>query len=304
MQAIDQVTLNFDPGAMAALNAIIALVIFGVALDLRLTDFRDLLRTPRALVLGFAAQFLYLPAVTLALVWLLQPPASIALGLFLVAACPSGNMSNFLTHHARGNVALSVSLTGAATVLAMFATPFNFALWSSLYPPTATLVRETSVATGEMMVTVLFLLVLPIVAGMLVSAFLPMLAARLRKPLRLASLVIFALFLVGALVANWQIFIVHVGTVAWLVFLHNALALAGGYVIAALGGMAEPERRAISIETGIQNSGLGLALVFAFFNGLGGMAIVAAWWGIWHLISGYTLASWFRSRPVARVAPV
>src|SRR5690606_36453051 len=107
-------------------------------------------------------------------------------------------------------------------------------------------------------------------------------------------LVIFALFLVGALAANWQVFTLHVGTVAWLVFLHNALALSGGYVIAALGGMAEPERRAISIETGIQNSGLGLALVFAFFNGLGGMAIVAARWGIWHLVSGYTLASWFR----------
>lgn len=303
MQPIDQLALNFNPSALMALNAIIAVIIFGVALDLRPDDFRRLLHTPRAFLLGFLSQFLFLPFATLILVFILQPAPSIALGMFLVAACPGGNMSNFLTHHARGNLALSVSLTGVSTLCAAVATPLNFAFWSQFYQPAAELIRATDVSMRELLVTVFLLLVLPIALGMLVNARAPRIAERLRTPMRVVSLVVFAIFLLAAFLANWTNFVTYIGAVIVIVFLHNGVAFLGGYVIAAAGRLSEADRRAISIETGIQNSGLGLLIIFAFFQGMGGMALVAAWWGIWHLLAGFALATWFRHRPLGGPAP-
>ena len=107
-------------------------------------------------------------------------------------------------------------------------------------------------------------------------------------------------FILLALAANWGIFLQFVGAVAALVFLHNALALGAGYATARLMGLSEFDRRAVMIETGIQNSGLGLILIFGFFNGLGGMAVVAAFWGIWHAISGMALAGMMSRTQAAR----
>lgn len=224
-----------------------------------------------------------------------------ALGLILVAACPGGNISNFIVHRAGGNTALSVSLTAAATIFAIVMTPFNLAFWGDLYPPAASLVRETSVSPLQMAGTVAILLLLPLALGMVVNARFPKLTERMRGPMRILSLAIFAVFVLAALAANWRYFLDYVGVVAGIVFLHNGLALAGGYFLAAAGGLNEADRRAVSIETGIQNSGLGLVLIFNFFNGLGGMAIVAAWWGVWHILSGLLLAAWFRRRDAGGV---
>ncbi len=296
MASIDQVTLNFSPAGLTALNVVLGIVMFGVALDLKVSDFARLLRTPRAFFLGFLSQFFLLPALTFVLVLVTRPSPSMALGLILVAACPGGNISNFITHRAGGNTALSVSLTGAATICAIVMTPFNLAFWGDLYAPAAPLVRETSVSPLEMAGTVAVLLLLPLAIGMAVNARLPVLAERMRGPMRVLSLLIFAGFVLAALAANWRYFIDYVGAVAGIVFLHNALALAGGYGLAAAGGLDEGDRRAVAIETGIQNSGLGLVLIFNFFHGLGGMAIIAAWWGVWHILSGMALAAWFRRR--------
>ncbi|TYR33698.1 bile acid:sodium symporter family protein [Mesorhizobium microcysteis] len=299
---LDDVTLNFNPSGLMLLNAVLAIVMFGVALDLSVADFRRVAKAPRALALGFASQFVFLPAATLLLVIVTAPPPSIALGLILVAACPGGNISNFLTHRAEGNTALSVSLTAISTVAAVFMTPFSLAFWAGLHAPAAELVRETNVSVLDMGFTVGVLLVLPLGAGMAINARVPRVAARMRGPMRIVSLLVFAGFVAGALAANWAIFIAYVGMVFVLVLVHNAVALAGGYVIAAGGGLAEADRRAISIETGIQNSGLGLVLIFNFFGGLGGMAIVAAWWGVWHIVSGLAVAELFRRRNKAELA--
>jgi BASS family bile acid:Na+ symporter len=269
---------------------------FGVALELRPRDFKGVLVTPRPVLIGLAAQFVLLPAFTYLLVLAIRPAPSVALGMMLVAACPGGNVSNFLTHHARGNTALSVTMTAVSTAVAIVMTPLNLALWAGLYEPTAAILKAVALDPLDMLLAVALLLGLPMAAGMLIGHRFPRLVARVQRPVRAASLVIFGLFVVGALAANWRHFVDWVGVVVIAVFLHNALAIASGWGAARAAGLSERDRRAVAIEVGIQNSALGLILIFNFFGGLGGMAIVTAWWGIWHLVSGLTVASWWSRR--------
>lgn len=298
MEPIDQVRLNFDDSTLLLLNVLIGLIMFGVALDIRMADFRRVVTDPRGPLIGLGAQFLLLPALTFVLVTVLDPVPSIGLGMILVAACPGGNFSNFLAHHARANAALSVSMTAISTAMAVVMTPFNLSFWGGRIPATAAILEEVSLDPIDMLLTILLILGVPLAAGMVVAAARPGWAERLRRPMKIFSLGAFALFIVGALAANWQQFLDRVGTVALIVALHNAVALAIGYWSAR--GLRSPryDTRAISIEVGIQNSALALVLIFGFFDGLGGMAIIAAWWGVWHLVSGLAIATWWSRRPV------
>ena len=296
MNEIDLVRLNFNPQSLWALNAIIGLVMFGVALDLKVSEFKGIVESPKPVLIGLAGQFLLLPAFTFLLVLAIRPAPSIALGMMLVAACPGGNISNFLAHHARGNAALSISMTAISTAVAIVMTPLNLSFWGSLYPPTLTILKSVALDPLDMLLAVFMLLGLPLVAGMWTARRLPRLAQRLHRPMKYFSLVVFGLFVVGALAANWRYFVEFVGFVVFAVFLHNALALVTGYFAARFAGLPEADRRAVAIEVGIQNSALGLILIFNFFGGLGGMAIVTAWWGIWHIVSGLTVASLWRLR--------
>jgi BASS family bile acid:Na+ symporter len=216
--------------------------------------------------------------------------------MMMVACCPAGNLSNWFTHIGRGNTALSVSISSSSTLLAVVLTPFNLQLWASLYPPTAAILRDVAVPLGEMFSTIFVLLGVPLATGIFVTVKYPRVANRLRVPMKRFSLVVFAAFLVGALAANWSAFVNYVGGVVGVVAFQNAVALTAGYFTARAFKLIERDRRAVAFECGIQNSGLGLILTFAFFDGLGGMAIVAAWWGIWHLIAGMTLAQWWARR--------
>jgi BASS family bile acid:Na+ symporter len=144
---------------------------------------------------------------------------------------------------------------------------------------------------------VVVLLGVPTTLGVWVSHRYPHFAARARRPFQVLSLVFFVLFVVGALVVNWNFFLQYTQRVVLFVFLLNAFALMTGYYTARAFRLPEPDRRAVSLEVGIQNSGFGLALVFNFFGGLGGMAIVAAWWGIWHILAGLTVSTVWRRRP-------
>lgn len=290
MTGIDEVTLNFSPASLTLLNAILAIVMFSIAIDLSPSDFRRLSRAPKPLIVGLFSQFLVLPALTFGLIWLTAPRPSIALGLILVAACPGGNISNFITHRAGGNAALSVSMTAFATIGAIVMTPFNIALWGGLYPPTREILQRTEIDPVQIAITVGLMLVLPLILGVTLNQRRPDVTRRLRRPLQYLSMGIFIAFIVLALAANWGFFLGFAGAVAGLVIVHNALALGGGWVVATLTRLSPFDRRAITIETGIQNSGLGLVLIFAFFHGLGGMAVAAAFWGIWHAISGLGLA--------------
>lgn len=290
MADIDTLVLNFSPGSLQLMNAILAIVMFSIALDIRLSQFGALLRAPKPVLVGFASQFLVLPALTFLLVLIFQPRPSIALGLMMVAACPGGNISNFITHRAGGNAALSVSMTAIATICAIFLTPANLALWGSLYEPTRAILQETFIDPVSVAFTVMVLLVLPLSLGMTVNAKMPALAARIRRPMQILSMVIFGIFIIGILAGNWRNFLDFAAVVAGLVIFHNALALGAGFSMATVFRLTPYDRRAITIETGIQNSGLGLILIFGFFQGLGGMAVAAAFWGLWHVISGITLA--------------
>lgn len=294
---IDDALLNFSPASLQILNAVLAIVMFSIAIDLKPSDFKRLLRAPKALATGLFSQFLVLPALTFLLILIAKPTPSVALGLILVAACPGGNISNFITHKAGGNSALSVSLTAFSTVGALFLTPLNIALWGSLYQPTREILRETSIDPVSVAITVGVMLVLPLCAGVLLNVKKPELTTKVRQPLQYLSMGIFVAFVVLALSANWAAFLQYAGAIAALVLIHNALALLGGYTTATVAGLSTFDRRAVMIETGIQNSGLGLIMIFGFFNGLGGMAVVAAFWGIWHAISGIALAGYLSRTP-------
>ena len=295
---IDEVMLNFSPGSLMLLNAILAGVMFSIAIDLRPEDFHKLLRGPKPLIAGLVSQFVVLPVMTFGLVLATAPRPSVALGLMLVAACPGGNISNFITHRAGGNAALSVSMTGVATVGAILLTPLNIALWGNLYAPTREILRAVAIDPVQVAITVGLMLALPLVLGVTLNVKRPDLTEKMRWPLQMLSMAIFIGFVAAALAANWGFFLAFAGVVAGLVIAHNALALGAGYTVARIAGLRAFDRRAVTIETGIQNSGLGLVLIFGFFGGLGGMAVVAAFWGIWHAISGLVLAFLWARRPM------
>lgn len=300
---IDEIALNFSPAGLLVMNVVLGIVMFGIALDMKLGDFKLIINLPRSMLIGLLGQFLLLPAVTFALVYLLRPAPSMALGMILVAACPGGNISNFFTHVARGNTALSVCMSATSTASAVVMTPLNFTFWGSLYPEGAAILRTVAVDAGDLAATIFLLLGLPLSAGLYISHRRPRWAARAKRPMRYFSMGFFALFVLSALAVNFEHFLNYIHLVALIVLVHNGLALLAGYFSARMVGLPEHDRRAVAIEVGIQNSGLGLILVFNFFDGLGGMAIIAAWWGIWHIISGMFLASfWARRVPEEALA--
>ena len=296
--AIDQVRLNFNPQGLFVINAAIGLMMLGVALELKLNDFKRILVVPKAPVIGLTAQFILLPAFTFLLTLIMRPPPSVALGMILVAACPGGNLSNIITYLARGNCAVSVSMTAVSTAAAIFMTPLNLTLWGSLNPDTAQILKKVSLSPFDVFVNIFIILGIPLMVGLAISHYLPSLVQKVRKPFKIFSLIFFLSIVAGALIANWQNFINYVGLVFFGVLIHNALALNLGYWSGRALRLNEPDNRAVSIEVGIQNSGLGLVLVFNFFDGLGGMAIITAWWGIWHIIAGLTVAFIFSRRPL------
>ncbi len=299
-QIVDSVHINFDTQSLWVLNVALALVMFGIALEISFDDFKKLGRQPKLVLTGVFSQFFLLPAVTFGLVWVLEPMASIALGMFMVAACPGGNISNFITHLARGNSALSVTLTAIATLLAIVMTPLNLQFWGGLYGPTANILREVSISPFEMVKLVALLLGVPLILGMLVNHFKPNLAKRMAKGFKIASLVFFVGLVFLALYKNMAIFLDYIFYVFWLVLLHNLVAFLTGFSLAKAMGFSEENVRSITVETGIQNSGLGLLLIFTFFDGLGGMALLTAFWGIWHLVSGLILGSFWGYRPIEK----
>lgn len=298
-ESLDAIRISFGSAGIVAMNLVLALVMFGVALDLRVDDFRRVFHMPRAFVLGFVSQYLIFPALSFLLILALRPPPSFALGLLLVAALPAGNMSNFLTHLAKGTTPLSISMTALSTAAAPVATPLVFALWAPHVPGAAELLHTIRLDPMALLGSMVAVLGLPLAAGMWLRARRTPLADRWLRPLRRLSLVLFAVFVVAAVSANLGTLRDVLGRIAPAIMAQNALAIAGAYLVSALGGLAEPDRRALSFEIAIRNAGLGLALVLTFFEGLGGMALATAWYGAWDLLTGGLLAQWWARRPPA-----
>ena len=286
---LSNVRIDFSEGKLLFLNLALAFIMFGVALGIETKNFQELLRNPKSVITGVISQFLLLPALTFLLVLLFNPVAGLGLGMILVAACPGGNVSNFFSSVSKGNVALSITLTAIATILAMIMTPINFEFYSKLFLADKfdLVIKMDAFA---MMKTVLFLLVIPLIIGIIFSAKLPGLTKKISKPIKILSFLILIAFIVFAFLSNLDKFIEYWHYIVGLVFVHNLLALGSGYGLSKLFGNKEQDNRTISIETGIQNSGLGLVLIFSYFDGNGGMALITAWWGIWHIISGMAIS--------------
>lgn len=293
----ESIQLHFTAGNTWVLNGCLAFVMFGVALELKPADFKQLAHSPRAALAGLVAQFIALPAVTYLLVVILSPSPAIALGLILVSACPGGNISNFMSSLAGGNVALSVSLTAAGSLLSVFLTPLNLEWWGSLYTPAAVLLRKVNVGFSDVFATLVLIAGIPLLLGMTLHHNYPQTAKKLNRWLRPLSILLFIGFVAVAFLQNTDAFLKYIHLIFFIVLAHNALAFSTGFLVAKIGRTPPTEQRTIAIETGIQNSGLGLVLIFAFFNGLGEMALVAGWWGIWHILSGLGLSCyWARTR--------
>lgn len=298
-ESLDQVSLSFSPSATLVLQCILAIVVFGVSLELSFSDFARLLRQPRPVIAGLLSQLVALPLFTFALVLVLDPLPSLALGMMMTAACPGGNMSNVLTHWSHGRTSVSMTLTTVSSLVSPITTPLTFRLLGDLHPATQSAMQQIAVPWSELVMTIVVALLLPLLTGMWLAQSQPLLAARIRRPLKRFGVGVFFVFIALAVGANFGMFRAALLTIFGLVLVHNLVALATGYGCATLFRVAEAERRAITFESGIHNLALGLTLVFTYFQHLGGMALLVAWWGVWHLVTGGLLARWWARRPPA-----
>jgi BASS family bile acid:Na+ symporter len=302
MTDLDALRIQFDARSLVALKLILGFILFGIALDIRPADLRNVLGRPRLALVGLASQYVVFPLVALAFIAVLRPQPSLALGLMLIATLPGGNISNYMVRVAGGNTALSISLTALAELTAFVFTPLMFGLLAPITPGAAALFHTIRLDPVELFLNVLVIVIVPVLLGMTLAQRAPALVRRIEKPVRIASLLFFVLLVVVAIVVNREAFVAHAGTAAlWCIPL-NALALASGYFFARVTGLPEQLARTIAFETGMKNTGLGLVLVFAFFDGLGGLALTSAFWGIWHCISGAALAYWWKQRTGQRLA--
>ncbi len=303
INTIDGIQVTLNAGGMNTINIILAFVMYGVALGIKPQIFVEVFKKPKSVLLGILCQLFLLPAFTCLLAILLTGWISpmMGLGMILVAACPGGNISNFMSSLAKGNIELSVSLTAISTALAVILTPFNFWCWGSIYLHSAAVSAEIPtlvIPLWDVFKTIFILLGIPLVLGILTSHYLPKVAAVLKKPLQWLSIGIFVAMVVLSFGSNLDAFLKCIKYIFLVVLVHNLLALGIGFGVGTIGKVPYKDRRTLTIETGIQNSGLGLALMlgtslFANFPPHGGMLVITAWWGIWHIISGLTVATIF-----------
>lgn len=302
MTELDAIQLNFNPASLQLLSLMLAFVMFGVALDMRPSDFRQVAKFPAAFGIGLFCQYVLLPATGFLGTLVFQTSPSISLGILLVCTCPGGNVSNFFTYRSGGNAALSVSMSSVSTLACIVMTPLNFSFWASQRSATAALLETIYIDPVALVIQVVSILLLPCSLGMILRHYRADLADKIKGPINIFSSLLFLSFIVGGLAANWNSFINYIGSTFWLVLAVNALALTVGYQFARLFGLSRADSKAVSFEVGIQNTAFGLILCFNFFSALGGMALVSAWWGIWHLISGLCLVSYWRYRAQQQTA--
>jgi BASS family bile acid:Na+ symporter len=290
MTALDSLRIVLDPAGQAGVALALMLVMFGVALGLRVDDFRILADKPRVFIGGVVTQIMILPLVTFGLIHLISPPPSIALGMIVVACCPGGSVSNLLTHLSRGEVAVSVALTATSSMLAALLTPASTLFWAQAYAPTAELLRSLEVSPLLFIGQTTLLLAIPLAAGMIVAAKKPRIAERIRKRTTLVGALVLVATIIYGVIYFYPVLWPAVGLLAGITVLHNSAAFLTGATAGWLLSRQSAVRRALTFEVGIQNSGLALIILLSQLKGVGGAAAIAAVWGVWHIIAGGTLA--------------
>ena len=284
------------------LSVVLALMVFAVALELKIEDFRRVAQTPRAVICGLIPQFILLPVGTWLATLALDLPANVEAAMILVAACPGGSLSNVITHFGRGNTALSVSVSAVASVIALFATPFNFGWMIATNPATASWLRELNLDASGIWLSLLFLLAIPMLLGLFVAYKIPKTTAKIQKPLANFSLFALLAFIVLGIIKERQLLTLGLLPMLAIVIVHNASGLFFGWITSVVMGVSERDRRAVMIEGGMQNSGLALGIIALQFNADLGMVIIASLWGIWHIVSGLSLAFWWRRKDARVIA--
>ena len=303
LSQIDHIRLNFNAEGKQLLNLTIAFIMFGVALELKPQDFVKLWKSPKPAFIGILSQFLLMPLLTFGLVMLMKDyiTPTVGLGMILVAACPGGNISNFISSLARGNIALSVSLTAFSSVASLVLTPLNFAFWGNLFlkvytsPSGISALPTLNIEVLSVMETIVIILGIPLFLGVLFQYKFPRLTEKILTTIKKISIGTFIAIVIMIFASNYDYFIKYIYYIFFIVLFHNGLSLMMGYYTGKLAGLDLQDRKTISIETGIQNSGLALALlfnprIFPVELNVGGMAFIAAWWGVWHIIAGLTVA--------------
>jgi bile acid:Na+ symporter, BASS family len=285
----------------ALLSGVLALMVFSVALELHLSDFQRVAQTPRAMVAGLIPQFVLLPGATWLATLALELPPNVETAMILVAACPGGALSNVVTHLGRGNTALSVSVSAVASLMALVLTPLNFTWMVSTNPATAGWMRELSIDASDIWFSLFALLAVPMAAGLWLAHRWPEVAARIRKPLARFAVFMLLAFIALGLVRERQLLSAAILPLLVIVVCHNAAGLALGWLCASAFGVSERDRRAITIEGGMQNAGLALGIIAVQFNADLGMVVLASLWGIWHIVSGLSMVVWWRNKD-ARLA--
>ncbi len=307
LEALNALTINFGEGGMKIVNIILAFIMFGVALGIKMDTFKEVFTKPKAVIVGVLLQWIGLPAVTFAVALALSPLITpmVALGMILVASCPGGNISNFMTSLSKGNIELSVTLSAISTAFAPFVTPLNFFFWGSMYSQIISMnsdIPRLVIPFFPMLEQILLLLGVPIVIGMLCAKYFPNLTKKISKPTQYLSILLFLVMVIASFSQNFKLFITPLHYICIIVLIHNACALATGYFGAAAAKLPFKERKTLTLEVGIQNSGLGLILLFnqnifppeIWHGHYGGMLMITAWWGIWHIISGLTVSTLFK----------
>lgn len=311
LESLSSVTINFGEGGMMIVNIILAFVMFGVALGIKTQTFKDVFRNPKSVIIGLLMQWIGLPAVTFIVCLILNPVITpmVALGMILVACCPGGNISNFISSLSKGNIELSVSMTAVSTAFAPIITPLNFFVWGNLYSQIVSIkaqIPTLHIPFMPMLEQILLLLGVPIVLGLVFAKYFPNATKKITKPAQIISILLFIGMVIVSFSQNFQIIVDNIIYIFFIVLLHNACALGTGYLGGTLAKLPQRDRRSLTVEVGIQNSGLGLILLFnpaifppeVWHSHYGGMLLITAWWGIWHIVSGLTVAYLFRRKPL------
>lgn len=291
---LDSLRIVLDPVGQVGVALALMLVMFSVALGLRVDDFSFLRDRPLLFAGGVVAQVLVLPLATFLLILALKPPASIALGMIVVACCPGGAVSNLLTYLSKGDVAVSVALTTTSSLLAAILTPASILLWSQAYEPTASLLRSLDVSPIMFLAQTTFLLAVPLILGMVVASKAPDVANRIRKRTTILGVSVLVGVIIYGIVYFFPVLFPALPLLGGVVVLHNAVAFSIGALAGRVLSGQRATRRALTFEIGIQNSGLALVILLSQLKGLGGAAAIAAVWGVWHLVAGGLLALFFR----------
>ncbi len=291
---LDDFRLELGGGSEAGLAIALFIMMLSVALSLKPVDFKHVVESPGPYFAGVIGQIIGLPLLTYFLCLLVKPHPTLALGMLIVACCPGGTVSNFISMMGRSNVALSVSMTATSSLFAAFLTPVTILFWTSLYGPTAELLNSINFSVFSFLKQTFTLLAVPLTIGMVFRHFFSRLSEKIYKPLSLIGLLLLLTIIGLGLNKYWRDFMQMGFFVIGLAIAHNLLAFLLGYLSGVISKADTASKRALTIEIGIQNSGLAIVILMTALAGFGGAAAIMGIWGTWHIVAGLILVTWFR----------